>query len=133
MSNNQKITIMETKVIIASIKKSNRSQAMVWAVSVTGEENPRAYCKSAYKAMRFMFLLKKQTGFNISDNCLSRLSKEAAEMKVVKSKGDALERMNTEEVEKMIQPVIEEQKQEQPKQRKQRKPRNNKSAKVVAL
>lgn len=125
---------MEAKVIIASAKKSNRSEAMVWAVSITGENFTRAYCKSAYKAMRYMFLLKKQTGLNISDNCLSRLSKEVAEMKVVKAKGEALERMNTAEIDKMVEPVIEEQKEQaEEKPKKQRKPRQKKNAKVVAL
>ena len=134
MSYNQKITIMEARVIIASAQKSNRSNNMVWAVAVTGEESPRAFCKSAYKAMRFMFLLKKQTGLNISDNCLSRLSKEVQEMKVVMAKAEALDRMNTAEIEKELAPVIAEQEEQEKAKAKQRKPRRSKKeAKVVAL
>ena len=55
---------------------SNRSNAMVWAVYVQSEEQEqfKNYCKSAYTAMRYAFLLKAQTGIAISDNCLSRLS-----------------------------------------------------------
>lgn len=66
------------KTIIASLVKSNRSENKVWAVSITGLPAPSAYCKSAYKAMQFMFMLKNRTGLTISDNCLSRLSAEIA-------------------------------------------------------
>ena len=76
---------MEAKVIIVSAQKSNKSENTVWAVAITGEEKAQAFCKSAYKAMRFAFMLKKRTGLNISDNCLSRLSKEIAEQKADKA------------------------------------------------
>ena len=56
---------MEAKVIIVSVVKSNKSENNVWAVGITGEEQEQAYCKSAWKAMKFAFLLKKQTGFYI--------------------------------------------------------------------
>ena len=75
---------MEARVIIVSAKKSNKSENTVWAVAVTGD-NPQAYCKSAYKAMRFAFLLKKRTGLNISDNCLARLSHEVAGQKAARA------------------------------------------------
>ena len=45
----------------------------------------QAFCNSAYKAMRFAFMLKKRTGLNISDNCLSRLSQETAGQKSAKA------------------------------------------------
>ena len=51
---------MEAKYIIITIVKSNNSENNVWAVAITGEEKPEGYCKSAYKAMRFAFMLKKQ-------------------------------------------------------------------------
>ena len=76
---------MEAKVIIVSAQKSNKSENTVWAVAITGEEKAQAFCKSAYKAMRFAFMLKKRTGLNISDNCLSRLSKEIAGQKSAKA------------------------------------------------
>ena len=72
---------MEAKVIIISVVKSNKSENNVWAVGITGEEQEQAYCKSAYKAMRFAFLLKKQTGFYIEDASLKMLSEEIARQK----------------------------------------------------
>lgn len=125
---------MEARVIIVSAQKSNKSENTVWAVAITGEENPQAYCKSAYKAMRFAFMLKKRTGLNISDNCLSRLSKEIAGQKSAKAA----------EVQEVVEEFCEEHsvdnvlaqkpepKAEQPK-KKARKPRAKKSAQVVAL
>ncbi len=76
---------MEKREIIVSVVKSNKSNNNVFAVAITGNEQPSAYCKSAYMAMRFMFLLKKQTGMNISDNCLTRLSAEIARVKAAKA------------------------------------------------
>ena len=72
---------MEAKVIIVSEVKSNKSENNVWMVAITGEEQEQAYCKSAYKAMRFAFLLKKQTGFYIEDASLKSLSEEIARQK----------------------------------------------------
>lgn len=76
---------MKKREIIVSVVKSNKSNNNVFAVAITGNEQPSAYCKSAYMAMRFMFLLKKQTGVNISDNCLTRLSAEIARVKAAKA------------------------------------------------
>ena len=78
MNNNQKLTVMEKREIIVSVVKSNKSDNNVWAVAITGESQPSAHCKSAYKAMRFMFLLKKQTGLYIADDSLAQLSAEIA-------------------------------------------------------
>ena len=72
---------MEAKVIIISVVKSNKSENNVWMVAITGEEQGQAYCKSPYKAMRFAFLLKKQTGFHIEDASLKALSAEIALLK----------------------------------------------------
>ena len=85
MYNNQKLTVMEKREIIVSVVKSNQSDNNVWAVAITGEEQPSAHCKSAYKAMRFMFLLKKQTGLYIADASLSMLSEEIARVKAAKA------------------------------------------------
>ena len=126
---------MEAKVIIVSAQKSNKSENTVWAVAITGEENPQAYCKSAYKAMRFAFMLKKQTGLNISDNCLSRLSQEIAEQKAAKA-AEVQEKVEefceSHSVDNVLALQPESQA-EQPKPKKQRKPRAKKSAQVVAL
>ena len=72
---------MEKREIIVSVVKSNKSDNNVWAVAITGDEQPSAHCKSAYKAMRFMFLLKKQTGIYIADASLAQLSAEIARVK----------------------------------------------------
>ena len=72
---------MEAKYIIISIVKSNNSENNVWAVAITGEEKPEGFCKSAYKAMRFAFLLKKRTGVMIDDASLKKLSECIAEQK----------------------------------------------------
>ena len=72
---------MEAKYIIISIVKSNNSENNVWAVAITGEEKPEGFCKSAYKAMRFAFLLKKRTGVMIDDASLKNLSECIAEQK----------------------------------------------------
>ena len=72
---------MEAKYIIISIVKSNNSENNVWAVAITGEEKPEGFCKSACKAMRFAFLLKKRTGVMIDDASLKSLSECIAEQK----------------------------------------------------
>ena len=118
---------MEAKVIIVSIVKSNKSENNVWAVGITGEEQEQAYCKSAYKAMRFAFLLKKQTGFRIEDASLKALSEEIAKLKAE----EATKAEQPEELEP--QQEAEEPKAEEPK-KKQRKPRAKKAqAEEVAL
>ena len=118
---------MEAKVIIVTVVKSNKSDNNVWAVGITGEEQEQAYCKSAYKAMRFAFLLKKQTGIRIEDASLKSLSEEIAKLKAA---------AEAEQPAAEAQPEAENQ--EQPK--KQRKPRTKKeqpeqadSAKLVAF
>ena len=47
MYNNQKLTVMEKREIIVSVVKSNKSDNNVWAVAITGDEQPSAHCKSA--------------------------------------------------------------------------------------
>jgi len=69
---------MEARTIIASTVKSSRSNNMVWAVQIIGINGTFAFCKSAYSAMKFMFLLKARTGLNISENILARLSHDIA-------------------------------------------------------
>lgn len=125
---------MEARVIIVSAQKSNKSENTVWAVAITGEEQPQAFCKSAYKAMRFAFLLKKRTGLNISDNCLSRLSKEVAERKAAMA-AKVQEKIEDFAESHSVDNVLAmkpEPKEEQPK-KKARKPRAKKNAQVVAL
>ena len=111
---------MEAKVIIISVVKSNKSENNVWMVAITGEEQGKAYCKSPYKAMRFAFLLKKQTGFRIEDASLKALSEEIAKEKAASAES---------EVEKPAEQEV--QTEEKPK--KQRKPRKKAEPKVVTM
>ena len=64
-------------ILITSGRKSEAT-AHIWVVSIDGQPHSKVYCKSPYKAMRYAFLLKKRTGLNISDNCLTRVSYEIA-------------------------------------------------------
>ena len=109
---------MEAKVIIVSVVKSNKSENNVWAVGITGEEQEQAYCKSAWKAMKFAFLLKKQTGFYIEDDSLKMLSEEIARQKAA----NAAEQPAEQEV----QSEAEQQPEAEAKPKKAHKPRTKK-------
>ena len=115
---------MEAKYIIVSIVKSNNSENNVWAVAITGEEKPEGYCKSAYKAMRFAFLLKKRTGVQIDDASLKSLSQVIAEQKAKEAeagKETLAEVAQQFEESHSVNKVLEE------KPKKQRKPRAKKA------
>ena len=113
---------MEAKVIIVSVEKSNKSENNVWAVAITGEEQKLAYCKSAWKAMKFAFMLKKQTGFYIEDDSLHMLSAEIARQKAAAAAAEA-EKQAEQEVQPEQQPEAEA---EAKKEKKARKPRTKK-------
>ena len=110
---------MEAKVIIVSVVKSNKSENNVWAVGLTGEEQEQAYCKSAWKAMKFAFLLKKQTGFYIEDDSLKMLSEEIARQKAANAAAE-------QPAEQEVQPEAEQQPEAEAKPKKARKPRTKK-------
>ena len=118
---------MEAKVIIVSVEKSNKSENNVWAVAITGEEQKQAYCKSAYKAMRFAFLLKKQTGLYIEDESLKSLSEQIAQVKAAKAAAEAEKQEPQEVVEQEQAPA------EKAKPKKQRRPRTKKEPVVVQM
>ena len=111
---------MEAKVIIVSVEKSNKSENNVWAVAITGEEQKQAYCKSAWKAMKFAFMLKKQTGFYIEDESLHMLSEEIAKQKAEAAAKAEAEKPAEQEVQPEQQPEAE------AKPKKARKPRTKK-------
>lgn len=119
---------MEAKVIIATVAKTTRENNKIWSVGIEGEEQPAAFCKSAYKAMRFCFLLKKRTeGASIAENCLVLLSAEIKEEKAKKAEQEAQE----EQSEVSQQPEAEP---EKPKrQRKARVKKNEEVANVIAF
>ena len=110
---------MEAKVIIVSVVKSNKSENNVWAVGITGEEQEQAYCKSAWKAMKFAFLLKKQTGLYIEDDSLKMLSEEIARQKAAAAEAE-------QPAEQEAQPEVE-QPEAEAKPKKARKPRAKKA------
>ena len=114
---------MEAKVIIVSVVKSNKSENNVWAVGITGEEQEQAYCKSAWKAMKFAFLLKKQTGLYIEDDSLKMLSEEIARQKAAAAEAEqpAEQEAQPEAPAKVEQPEAE------AKPKKARKPRAKKA------
>jgi dsDNA-binding SOS-regulon protein len=116
---------MEAKVIIVTVVKSNKSENNVWAVAFTGEEECQAYCKSAYKAMRFAFMLKKQSGCRIDDKSLKALSEEIAKLKAEAAEAAAEAEQPAEQ--EAQQPEAEE------KPKKQRKPRKKAEPKVVSM
>ncbi|MBO5626782.1 MAG: hypothetical protein J5953_13475 [Prevotella sp.] len=115
-------------ILVESVQ-SNKSENMVWAVYVQGNEQDKSYCKSPYKAMRFAFFLKKRTGLYISDICLTRLSMEikrqkeaamTAEQKAAKAKVDEIVEQFVEEhsVDNVLAKAEEEKKQKASRKRK---------------
>ena len=116
---------MEKREIIASIVKSNNSDNNVWAVSITGDEQPSAHCKTAYKAMRFMFLLKKQTGLYIAAESLVQLSAEIAYRKAEQAADKDHQGVN-----EASKPAA---KADEQKHKAKRKPRSKKSAETAAV
>ena len=121
---------MEAKYIIITIVKSNNSENNVWAVAITGEEKPEGFCKSAYKAMRFAFLLKKRTGVMIDDASLKSLSECIAEQKAKEAEAgqEKLAEVAQEFIEShSVDAVLE----QEPK--KARKHRRKAEPKVVAM
>ena len=66
---------MEKQVIVAEMVQSNKSENLVWHVHVTGTDNPelQGFCKNAYKAMRFAFVLKQRAQCRIDDESLQQL------------------------------------------------------------
>jgi hypothetical protein len=137
---------MEAKVIIATVAKTTRENKKIWSVCIEGEEQPAAFCKSAYKAMRFCFLLKKRTeGASISEDCLILLSAEIKEEKA--KKAEEANQEGQEKLAEVAQEFIEEHSvdnvlAQQPEQvtvevekpKRQRKPRKqNVEQQVIAL
>ena len=123
---------MEKREIIVSVVKSNQSDNNVWAVAITGDEQPSAHCKSAYKAMRFMFLLKKQTGLYIADASLSMLSEEIARVKAAKVEA------GKEKIAEVTEEYIETHNVDtvlasEPEKKAKRKPRTKKNVETAAV
>ena len=67
--------------IVVNQAQSNKSENMVWVVSIEGQDDSRQFCKSARATMKYMFLLKSRTGLYISKEGLQMLSAEIARLK----------------------------------------------------
>ena len=76
---------------LVAVHKPTKNTNNVWLVYIPGQNEGRQFCKSAFSAMKYMFILKARTGANISDNCLQRLSFEIARIKAAgKAKIEAI-------------------------------------------
>ena len=63
---------MEQKLfILVKTEKSNRSENNVWVISTRSYK--KKYCRNALTALRYAFILKKQTGRRISDEAFEAL------------------------------------------------------------
>lgn len=63
---------MEQKLfILVKTEKSNRSENNVWVVSTRSYK--KKYCRNAFTALRYAFILKKQTGRRIADDAFQTL------------------------------------------------------------
>ena len=136
MSNNKNLTIMATtNSIFVSSVRSNKSENNVWAVYVQGQEENKSYCKSAYKAMRYAFYLKKLTGCRIADNSLAILSMEIKRIK--EAALTAEQKAAKEHVDEAVEQFVEEHSvdnvlaKDEEKPKKQRKSRSKKQVKVA--
>lgn len=66
---------MEQKLfILVKTEKSNRSENNVWVVSTRSYK--KKYCRNALTALRYAFILNKQTGRRIADEAFARLISE---------------------------------------------------------
>ena len=134
---------MEARVITATVAKTTRENNKIWSVGIEGEEQPQAFCKSAYKAMRFCFLLKKRTeGANISEDCLILLSAEIKEEKAKKADEEGQKKLAEVTQEFIEEHSVDNVLAQQPEQvtvevekpKRQRKPRKqNVEQQVIAL
>lgn len=121
----------EKKILAAAAGKVSKEGTSIWTVYVSGEEESKMYCKSALKAMRFAFILKKRTGLDISDSCMERLKQEIQLEKAAKAA--AIEEVAKDiAVEHSVDKVLAEKpkaaEQTADKPRKPRKPRAKKAA-----
>lgn len=71
----------ETKQITAQLVKSNASEYLVWEVSVTGSRCKKHYCKTARKALSYIFILKKEKQLPIAYDTLRHLKAIIAKQK----------------------------------------------------
>ena len=49
-----------TKQITAKLVKSNASENLVWEIAITNSRSKKRYCKTARKALSYIFFIKKE-------------------------------------------------------------------------
>lgn len=59
--------------ITAQLVKSNASENLVWEVSITNSKCKKHYCKTARKALSYLFILKKEKNLIISYDTIRHL------------------------------------------------------------
>ena len=119
------------KATIIAQQYTTKNNVQGWIVGITGESKARMFLRTAKKAMGYMFILKNQTGLQISDNCLQRLSfqikEERREEEIIKIQ--TVERW-MQEADNKIEAVAAQQRMEMKAEKpakKQRKPRQKKN------
>ncbi len=75
------------KFIVAELVKSNKSKNFVWVVYTNKKE--KHFCKNAASALKFAFILKKQTGCPIDNATFNKLKSEASQIRPVKVEAPA--------------------------------------------
>lgn len=68
---------------VASVP-SNKSNNNVWAVFIQGQEENKTFCRNAWTAMKFCFILKERTGLYIAQESITALSQEIARIKALR-------------------------------------------------
>ena len=125
---------MEARVIVATVAKTTRENNKIWMVAIEGEEQPQAYCKSAYKAMRFCFLLKKRSeNTNISEDCLKLLSAEIKEEKARMANPEGQEKLQEVAQEFIEEHSVDNVLAQEPEKKAKRKPRTKKNVETAAV
>lgn len=80
---------MEQKLfILVKTEKSNRSENNVWVISTRSYK--KKYCRNALTALRYAFILKKQTGRRIADEAFQTLISAVRERKMFRALNDAV-------------------------------------------
>lgn len=119
---------MKTRVIVAQ-QYTTKKMVYGWMVGITGESKARMFLRTAKKAMGYMFILKNQTGLQISENCLQRLSFAYQQEKRLQEQMEYMDRAANkvldEEAERQRKEMQEMEAQKPAK--KQRKPRSKKN------
>lgn len=67
--------------ITAQLVKSNASENLVWEVSISNSRCKKHYCKTARKALSFIFILKKDKQLPIAYDTLRHLKAVIAKQK----------------------------------------------------